>query len=52
LTITLSIPAHTVYIDDLKQNVEAAVALGIHGILFADPIALRHELMKVGLIPA
>jgi len=44
-------PAHTVYIDDLKPNVEAAVALGMHGILFTDPIALRHELVKVGLIP-
>jgi 2-haloacid dehalogenase len=45
-------PAHTVYIDDLKPNVEAAVALGMHGILFTDPIALRHELVKVGLTPA
>jgi 2-haloacid dehalogenase len=45
-------PAHTVYIDDLKPNVEAAVALGMHGILFTDPIALRHELVKVGLPPA
>jgi 2-haloacid dehalogenase len=45
-------PAHTVYIDDLKPNVEAAIALGMHGILFTDPIALRHELVKVGLTPA
>jgi 2-haloacid dehalogenase len=45
-------PVHTVYIDDLKPNVEAAVALGMHGILFTDPIALRHELVKLGLIPA
>jgi 2-haloacid dehalogenase len=45
-------PAHAVYIDDLKPNVDAAVALGMHGILFTDPIALRHDLVKVGLIPA
>lgn len=44
-------PSHAVYIDDLAPNVEAAAALRMHGILFADPATLRCELVKVGLIP-
>ena len=43
-------PAGTVYIDDLKPNVEAAVALGMHGIVFTDAPALRNELVKLGLL--
>ena len=43
-------PADTVYIDDLKPNVDAAVALGMHGIVFTDPPALRNELVKLGLL--
>ena len=43
-------PAHSVYIDDLKPNVDAATALGMHGILFTDPPALRKELQKLGLL--
>lgn len=45
-------PAQAVYIDDLQHNVDAASALGMHGIRFTDPTALRSELVKVGLIPA
>jgi 2-haloacid dehalogenase len=44
-------PAHAVYIDDRRPNVEAAIALGMHGIVFTDPPALRAELARVGLIP-
>jgi 2-haloacid dehalogenase len=44
-------PAHTVYIDDLPKNVEAAQAAGMHGIRFADPESLRAELVSVGLLP-
>jgi 2-haloacid dehalogenase len=43
-------PAHAVYIDDLPANVEAAGALGMHGVLFTDPAALRSELVKLGLL--
>ena len=43
-------PAHTVYIDDLKPNVDAAIALGMHGIVFTDPLSLRKELVKLGLL--
>jgi 2-haloacid dehalogenase len=44
-------PSHAVYIDDRRPNVEAAIALGMHGIVFTDPPALRAELARVGLIP-
>jgi catechol 2,3-dioxygenase-like lactoylglutathione lyase family enzyme len=43
-------PAHAVYIDDARQNVEVATTLGMHGIVFSDPTALRTELVKVGLL--
>jgi 2-haloacid dehalogenase len=44
-------PAQAVYIDDLPHNVEAANAVGMHGIRFTDPAALRAELVSVGLLP-
>jgi 2-haloacid dehalogenase len=43
-------PADAVYIDDTKPNVETAKALGMHGILFTDPSALRSELIELGLL--
>jgi 2-haloacid dehalogenase len=42
-------PALTVYIDDRGPNVEAAMAFGMHGILFTDAAALRTELIGLGL---
>ena len=45
-------PADAVYIDDLQRNVDAANALGMHGIRFTDAQSLRKELAQVGLIPA
>jgi 2-haloacid dehalogenase len=45
-------PARAVYIDDLQHNVDAASALGMHGIHFTDPTSLRSELVKVGLVQA
>jgi 2-haloacid dehalogenase len=44
-------PARAVFIDDSPNNVEAAVALGIHGIHFRSPSALRDELTARGLLP-
>jgi len=42
-------PALTLYIDDREPNVEAAMAFGMHGILFTDAAALRTELIALGL---
>ena len=42
-------PALTVYIDDRGPNVEAALAFGMHSILFTDAAALRTELIGLGL---
>lgn len=43
-------PAQTVYIDDLPRNVATANSLGMHGITFTNPPALRAELVKIGLL--
>lgn len=43
-------PATAVFIDDLQPNVDSAVALGMHGILFTDPVALRADLSRVGIL--
>jgi 2-haloacid dehalogenase len=40
-----------VFIDDNKVNVEAAEALGIHGIHFHSPAQLRAELVALGFLP-
>ncbi len=45
-------PAQASYVDDMPKNVEAATALGMHGILFTDSSALRKELIEVGLLDA
>lgn len=44
-------PARAVFIDDSLNNVEAAAALGIHGIHFRSPSALRDELTALGVLP-
>jgi 2-haloacid dehalogenase len=43
-------PALTVYIDDREPNVKAAMAFGMHGIVFTDAAALRTELIGLGLL--
>jgi 2-haloacid dehalogenase len=43
-------PSHAIYIDDRRENVEAAVELGMYGIMFRDSRALRAELTQAGLI--
>jgi 2-haloacid dehalogenase len=43
-------PARAVFIDDNRHNVDAAVALGIHGIHFQSPAQLRAELVALGLL--
>jgi 2-haloacid dehalogenase len=39
-----------VYVDDVKRNADAATALGLHGIHFTSPAALRRELEALGLL--
>lgn len=42
-------PAESVYIDDNRPNVDAAAALGFHGIHFTSAEQLRNELKGLGL---
>jgi len=44
------IPETAVFIDDNARNVASAIALGIHGICFTNPTALRRELMALGML--
>lgn len=44
-------PKRAVFIDDNKANVDAAEALGIHGIHFHSPAQLRAELVALGFLP-
>ncbi|HEY4092309.1 MAG TPA: HAD family phosphatase [Luteibacter sp.] len=44
-------PKRAVFIDDNKANVDAAEALGIHGIHFHSPAQLRSELVALGFLP-
>jgi 2-haloacid dehalogenase len=43
------VAADAVYVDDVVKNVEAANALGFHGIHFRNPATLRDELVALGL---
>jgi 2-haloacid dehalogenase len=43
-------PAGAVFIDDVQRNVEAAAALGMHGMHFQSPEQLRAELGRAGLL--
>jgi putative hydrolase of the HAD superfamily len=42
-------PAETLFIDDKAENVDAAVALGMEGIIFSDVEKLRTDLVESGL---
>ena len=44
-------PERTVYVDDKDVNVDAAVALGMTGLVFTDPAALRSDLVRLGVLP-
>ncbi len=45
-------PTALVYIDDNPVNAAAATALGMHGVHFTGPTALRSELISLGLLEA
>jgi 2-haloacid dehalogenase len=40
----------TVFVDDAPHNVAGAQAVGIHGVHFTEPAALRSTLMELGLL--
>lgn len=42
-------PDQCVFVDDMKENVDVAQRLGIHGILFHDSLQLKDELRKIGV---
>lgn len=45
-------PAQALFIDDRPDNVVAAEALGMRGVVFRTPEALRSDLIARGLLPA
>jgi putative hydrolase of the HAD superfamily len=42
-------PKLSLFIDDLKENIEGAEKLGIHSLHFKEPALLRKDLKKVGI---
>ncbi len=44
-------PADAVFVDDLVRNVEAARAVGLHGLRFTGADDLRRDLAALGLLP-
>lgn len=44
-----AVPEETLYIDDLEENVAAAVRLGMSGFLFTSPSELLAEFSRLGL---
>jgi len=40
-------PSETVFIDDKPENIEAAKAQGIYGIIFADPAQMRRDFAAI-----
>jgi 2-haloacid dehalogenase len=48
----IGLPAERlVFIDDRQINVDAAIAVGMHGLLFTDADTLRADLVTLGLLP-
>jgi HAD superfamily hydrolase (TIGR01509 family) len=43
-------PARTLFIDDLRVNVDAARAMGIRGLHFEDAGQVKAELEKLGVV--
>lgn len=44
-------PGRAAYVDDRAENVATAAALGLHAVLFTEPLALRRDLVRLGLLP-
>ncbi len=45
-------PGDAVFVDDRPDNVRAATALGLHGLVFTDAATLRADLVRLGVLRA
>jgi len=43
------IPEETVFIDDIRENIDAAIQLGIHGIVFENVTQAKSTLLSLGV---
>jgi FMN phosphatase YigB (HAD superfamily) len=43
-------PAQVVFVDDKPRNVQAAAAVGMHGLVFTGPARLAEDLVALGLL--
>lgn len=50
LEASCSLPEETVFIDDRQENIEAAIALGIKGILYTTFAEVEKRLFEVGVL--
>ena len=48
LSLLSTAPSETLFVDDREENIQAARAAGIHGILFESVAQLRKDLQKLG----
>ena len=48
LSMVKTAPSETLFVDDREENIQAARAAGIHGILFESVAQLRKDLQKLG----
>ncbi len=44
-------PARLLFIDDLGENVDAALEAGMHALLFTDPARLERDLVALAVLP-
>jgi len=42
-------PEETVFVDDMKENVEASIRVGLKGIILKEPKELKRELAKINI---
>ncbi len=42
-------PQASIFIDDTKENVDAAIKLGMHGIHFMSGLDINHALQRLGV---
>lgn len=50
LSLAKTLPEQALFIDDLKENIDAAKSIGMHGIHFQSTQQLKTELIQLGLL--